>query len=75
MRRQARVKDRASRNIRLAERGNWLRKQSPVWEGIINQAADALAFAAFRFVFEAAGKVQERPAAARVEVEDPDCQR
>ena len=27
------------------------------------------------FGFQAAGKVQEKPAAARVEVEDPDCQR
>ena len=32
-------------------------------------------FAAFRFVFQAGGKVQEKPTAARVEVEDPDCQR
>ena len=29
----------------------------------------------YAFGFQAAGKVQERPAAARVEVEDPDCQR
>ena len=30
---------------------------------------------AYRFVFQAGGKVQEKPTAARVEVEDPDCQR
>lgn len=63
------MKDNPHNNIRLAEANPLYRKQPSDCKIIPKQQQSCVP------LFKADGKVQEKPAAARVEVEDPDCQR